>query len=683
MASLKANIAQERAVSTLYGPEIIVSCPGSGKTTTLVRRINRLVESGVEPGSILMVTFTRAAASDMEKRYRLLYGSGPGAVFQTIHALCRNILLMEGVIGKESLLNEKKSLDIISGLLEGRAEISCSDDMAEAMLSEFGRYKESDIPLEEYEPDCCEKTLFTETAKAYGDAKKAIGKVDFDDLLTLSRDLLRDNPETLSKWQNRFQFIQCDEYQDTSRIQKEILYMLAGEKANLCVVGDDDQSIYRFRGADNSIMMQFEEDFRDRGVQKILMNTNYRSASKIVDMADACIRHNTVRFDKEFISERGREGLTGKAEHRQYRTKAAEMSDIISVIREKNREGVPYSEMAILFRTNRQAAVPVQALSAEDIPFYSTENVATVYDGWMFTDIRAYIELSMGINTRQSFLRVLNRPNRYLPAGQFREVPFEIEALTDAIAFKKNDERAWAYKSAKRSLDAWFSTFGPGRITAETPTAEIVSRLEGKGTIQYDAYLRQVAKLRRKDGDDLLEEFEELKQDALRFDTVGDWLSHADNVRDKVRKENADNRKKGKDGVAVTTMHKAKGMEWKIVFILDANDSIIPGRQAETREEIEEERRILYVAMTRAKDELYIGSTAEPSRFVRQTVEALKEKYSPVVKKKLAGAPVMHKEYGKGKVVGYTQDRIAVMFDGTLRKFVFPDAFAQGALEYL
>ena len=171
MASLKANIAQERAVSTLYGPEIIVSCPGSGKTTTLVRRINRLVESGVEPGSILMVTFTRAAASDMEKRYRLLYGSGPGAVFQTIHALCRNILLMEGVIGKESLLNEKKSLDIISELLEGRAEISCSDDMAEAMLSEFGRYKESDIPLEEYEPDCCEKTLFTETAKAYGKEK--------------------------------------------------------------------------------------------------------------------------------------------------------------------------------------------------------------------------------------------------------------------------------------------------------------------------------------------------------------------------------------------------------------------------------------------------------------------------------------------------------------------------------
>ena len=273
-------------MSTLYGPEIIVSCPGSGKTTTLVRRINRLVESGVEPGSILMVTFTRAAASDMEKRYRLLYGSGPGAVFQTIHALCRNILLMEGVIGKDSLLNEKKSLDIISGLLEGRAEISCSDDMAEAMLSEFGRYKESDIPLEEYEPDCCEKTLFTETAK-------------------------------------------CDEYQDTSRIQKEILYMLAGEKANLCVVGDDDQSIYRFRGADNSIMMQFEEDFRDRGVQKILMNTNYRSASKIVDMADACIRHNTVRFDKEFISERGREGLTGKAEYRMYKTKAAEMNHTV------------------------------------------------------------------------------------------------------------------------------------------------------------------------------------------------------------------------------------------------------------------------------------------------------------------------------------------------------------------
>ena len=215
------------------------------------------------------------------------------------------------------------------------------------------------------------------------------------------------------------------------------------------------------------------------------------------------------------------------------------------------------------------------------------------------------------------------------------------------------------------------------------PTKELVGRLDGKGTIQYDAYLRQVAKMRRKDEDDLLGEFEELKQDALRFATVGEWLAHARMVSEKVRRDNADNRKKDKKGVTVTTMHKAKGREWKVVFILGANDSVIPGRQAVTREDLEEERRILYVAMTRAKDELYISSTAEPSRFVVQTIEGLKEKYTPTIKKKLAGAPVMHREYGKGKVVGYTQDRIAVMFDGTVRKFVFPDAFKQGSLEYV
>ena len=683
MASLKANISQERAVSTIYGPVIIVSCPGSGKTTTLVRRINRMAGAGIDPRHILMVTFTRAAAADMEKRYRQLYGAAPGAVFQTIHALCRNILLIEGVIGKDSLLNEKKSKEVITGLLEGRTEISGADDLAEAMLGEFGRYKESDIPLEEYEPDCCEKALFDEIANAYGDVKKAIGKVDFDDLLTDCRDLLRNDPQALSRWQKRFRYIQCDEYQDTSRIQKDILYMLAGDKANLCVVGDDDQSIYRFRGADNSIMMQFEEDFRDKGARKILMNTNYRSASKIVDMADACIKRNTMRFEKEFISERGREGIDGRAVYRSYRTKAAEINAIVSAVRKKNEEGVPYSEMAILFRTNRQAALPVQALSAEDIPYYSTENAATVYDGWMFMDIKAYIELSMGINIRQNFLRVLNRPNRYLPAGQFREVPFEQEPMTDAIAFKKDDERPWAYKKAKGSIDAWISTFGPGRITEETPTTELVSRLEGKGTIRYDSYVRQVAKQRRIDEDDLLGEFEDLKEDALSFATVGEWLSHAGKISEKVRQENAENRKKDRNGVAVTTIHKAKGREWRVVFILGANDNAIPGRQAETREELEEERRILYVAMTRAKDELYISSNAEPSRFVLQIVEELKEKYSPVIKKKLAGAPVLHKEYGKGKVVGYTQDRIAVKFDGTLRKFVFPDAFVQGMLEYL
>jgi DNA helicase-2/ATP-dependent DNA helicase PcrA len=138
-------------------------------------------------------------------------------------------------------------------------------------------------------------------------------------------------------------------------------------------------------------MMQFEEDFRDRGARKILMNTNYRSGSKIVDMADVCIRNNKVRFEKEFIAERGREGTEGVAVYKPYKSKAAEMDDIISVIRKKSNEGVPLGEMAILFRTNRQASVPIQALAAEDIPYYSTENVVTVYDGWMFSDIRAYI----------------------------------------------------------------------------------------------------------------------------------------------------------------------------------------------------------------------------------------------------------------------------------------------------
>ena len=338
MASLKANIAQESAVNSIYGPVIIVSCPGSGKTTTLVRRINRMIEAGIDARSILMVTFTKSAAADMEKRYRQIYGEAPGVVFQTIHALCRNILVAERVIGEKSLLNEKESREILSGLLEGRPEIGNAIDMAETMLSEFGKYKESDISLEDYEPSGCEKSLFMEIADAYTSAKKEIGKVDFDDLLTGCRDLLRDNRKTLSKWQRRFQFIQCDEYQDTSRIQKDILYMLAGKKANLCVVGDDDQSIYRFRGADNHIMMQFEEDFRDRGVRKVLMNTNYRSAPEIVDMADVCIRNNRVRFEKEFISERGREGAKGTAEYKAYRTKAAEMEDIISVIRKRSKE---------------------------------------------------------------------------------------------------------------------------------------------------------------------------------------------------------------------------------------------------------------------------------------------------------------------------------------------------------
>lgn len=681
MGSLKENIAQETAINCIYGPMLIVSCPGSGKTTTMVRRIRRMVEQGIRPANIIMVTFSKDAADDMKKRYVNMYGENPGVAFMTIHSLCRNILYLEKRISDAKPILGPEMRSIIQGLLENVNGVGNAYDMAEGVVSDLGRCRAYDTPVGEYEPKNCSKGLFAKIAQQYSEEKKKAGRIDFDDMLHMCRELFREDPKALARWQARYRFIQVDEYQDTSRIQRDIIYMLARENRNLCVVGDDDQSIYRFRGADNSIMMGFEEDFREYGVRKIMMGTNYRSAQKVVDMGESCIVHNRKRFEKKFISDRGRDGEKGTAVYRAFRNPSAEMEHFISVIRKKHDAGIPYDDMAILCRTNRMAETPARMLADAGIPFYSKEKLSSMYDKWMFQDIRAYIELSMGKNERTNMLRILNRPNRYVTANTFRDVEFDTAQMIAALEYKKGDKKGtWVYDTAVDSFNAWLSGFGPGKVTEDTPTADLVKRLSGKGTIQYDRYVQQVARTRRMNEDELKEEFEALKNDALRFRTVGQWLAYADRVSEWIRKKNQE---KDKSGVRISTMHGSKGLEWKIVFISGVNENVIPGKNTDTMDDIEEERRVLYVAMTRAKDELYIGSSSEPSRFIAETEGTLQEKYRPVVQKKLAGAPVMHKTYGEGTVVGYKQERIAVRFGSTVRKFVFPDEFTNGYMKYL
>lgn len=683
MASLKENIEQEKAISTIYGPVIIISCPGSGKTTTLVRRLHRMTESGIDPSRILMVTFAAAAAKEMKERYRTMFGCETRVNFHTIHALCRGILVTDGVCGNEKPLSDMERMEIIYYIVKEYNIVDDAVDLAGSIATEITRFNGTGKSLKEYDPTSCEKWLFDKVVQEFEKRKAALGRIDFDDMLTKCRDHLRDDKEALARWQDRYQYIQCDEYQDTNAVQMEILYMLAGKRANLCVVGDDDQSIYRFRGADNSIMLRFEQDFQSRNVKRIMMSTNYRSAQKIVDMADMCIRQNTVRFEKQFLSDRGSEGTVGAADYKKYSTKAQEIKAVAAAIKAKHRDGIPYREMAILYRTKRQAAGPVQELAREGIPFIVTEKAISMYDGWMFQDIKAYIQLSMGINIEENRKRVLNHPNRRLAQERFSGVPYETESMLGAIEYLKNSRRIpkWAYTKAENEIIAWLNAFGPGKVTEDTPTQELIKKLTEKGNLKYETHIRQIAKLRKKSEQELLGEFEELKMDALKYQTVGEWLSAAERIRQQIAKESS---QKDENGVCITTMHKSKGREWKAVFVIGVNEGIIPGYGVTTLEELEEERRILYVAMTRAKDELHVSCSGEESRFMEQTMGALKEKYCPPVRKKLAGAPVCHVTFGPGKVAGYTRDRIAIRFEnGDMMKFVFPDAFVQGNLRYI
>ena len=681
------NTAQTKAFSTTEGPMIVISCPGSGKTTTMIRRIHTMLGKGAVPGRILMVTFTKNAAVDMAARYAEIYGGAScGVIFCTIHSMCYGFLRELNAIDGAGLLSQKDEMDFF--IEEGRQYSSYIDNRAEfaaQMVHEVSAMRNREMPISQYRPKCCQREVFEEMYRAYGRFKKETGKIDFDDMIIMLRDRLRDDPQARQYYQERFDYIQCDEYQDTNGIQRDILYMLSDRTHNLCVVGDDDQAIYRFRGTDNAIMQQFKEDFEKRGIHctEVRMEINYRSRKNIVDAASMCIKWNQKRISKGFVSARNaNDGDLDKGVYKYIRTANAtdEAARVMEIVKRCHEQGMEYKDIAILYRKNRQVSLPAQMLSAENIPFNTSDRLTCVYEEWMYRDIKAYAEMSMGIDVEANKLRVLNRPVRYFTTKAFKDLPFTSEGMLKGIEDKK-DGPEWQYASAEKSIFTWLNCFGPGKITKDDPPAKLFGRLCGKGSIHYEKYIKERAKFTNEDEKELLSQYEELKKDAARFGTIGEWFSHAERVSMMIR---MDSRKKDPDGVWLSTIHGAKGMQWKAVIVIGVNKNNIPGTKAESMEDIEEERRILYVAMTRAADELYVTSYGEESEFMVQTNKALKEMYEPVIPKKLKGAPVRSVKYGTGKIEKYTKDRVLIIYpEHGLKKYKFPEAFINKQVEYI
>lgn len=611
--NFKPNSAQEEAIRTVNGPLLIVSCPGSGKTTTLIRRIHHLLQSGVKPGNILMVTFTNAAAKDMQKKYYSLYGRNPGVIFQTIHSLCFNILRSEKRFDTGDLMKAQESRNFFLDRLRKYRWVSDPWELSKALMTEISSIRNNDIPISGYVPVSCSNPAFRNLYEQYAKYKSQRHKIDFDDMLSECRDLLKFSPSVLAKWQKVFSYIQCDEYQDTNALQRDILYLLAGEKKNLCVVGDDDQSIYGFRGANPSIMLDFPKDMKN--AKTVVMGTNYRSAQTIVETADRLIQYNKKRYAKQFISERGKQGLYGTVIYQRYHTRKDEIAGVIHLIRDAHVKGIPYSDMAILFRTNAQAQLPVMELSSAELPFYSTENVQSIYDGWIFGDIRSYARLSFGTGTTDDVLRVLNHPMRYLSEKPFQNAEFSYWGFRRAISYLRNDEY-WKYKSADEKIRDWMDYLGPGCIKETDPPKKLFDALTGYRSIHYEEYLDNYAKFRNTDPAEFVNILDELREESQKFETIAEWFSYADDYKRKLRE---DQKKNDRSGVTITTMHKAKGLEWNTVFVIDLNNNIIPYEQKGQSTDFEEERRLLYVAVTRAKDHLYLmNSSRNESVFFRE-----------------------------------------------------------------
>ena len=655
---------------------LIISCPGSGKTTTLLRRIRNMIRRGVRPSEILMVTFTNAAAGEMRDRYAALYGRESGVVFLTLHSLCFNILRMEGLYETTDLLSEHDKRDFLFRTLKGLPGVNDAWELSLSISTEITSIKNNYTDLQTLKPESCEKKTFLTVCKAYEKRKQALKKLDFDDMLLSCLRLLKSDADVLARWQDRFRYVQCDEYQDTNSIQRDILYLLTEKSGNLCVVGDDDQSVYRFRGAHPEIMLDFPKDFPNCTV--IHMDTNYRSCQAVVNVASRLISFNKTRFAKDFISERGKSGEIGKALYTPTADRQQEMSCLARDIEARHGQGVAYRDMAVLFRTNRQAALPVDLLLKAEIPCCPAERVTSIYDGWIFAGIRSYIALSTGTGTQTDFLYVLNRPQRFLSEEHFRGAEYSLSGLLLSARYLKYGD-SWKYEAAEKSIREWMRAFGPGKISFSDSPQKVFSALTGSRGIHYEEYLRSYAEFRNIELTELISEFEELQNDASRFATVGDWLSYAKESSLAVRNQS---RIKDKDGIVLSTMHRAKGLEWDTVFVIDVNFNIVPHRNSKNSiAGIEEERRLLYVAMTRAKNELHIYSCGRESEFMEQL--AAQDRKESAKEPAMPGQAVMHRSFGRGTVTSCGDGKITVRFEDKERAFLYPGAIEAGYMRFI
>lgn len=599
------NEEQQKAIETIKGQLILVACPGSGKTTTLLGRIHEMIQQGVPAENILMVTFTTAAAGEMKQRFWKKYAEDGMVTFCTIHSFCLATLKKFAHFDAECVLATGDIYEFFFQQLVRHKEIVDKVEYIKALLLDIAVCKNSMCPLAQFEPNCGEKELFDELFKAYENWKDALGKIDYDDMLLKAYELMKNDKTCLEWLQERYQYIQIDEFQDTNYLQRDILYLLAGENGNIAVVGDDDQSIYGFRGAKPEIMLKFAEHYPN--AVSLHLSTNYRSDRKIIECASNLIHHNKERFDKEFLASHEEEGIV---HHQTYNDIDAEQRGLVKMILEKKMSMEEYRNTSILYRTNKEAVQVSDLLITEKIPFWCTEPIQDKYDHWIYRDILSYHKLGNGIGNKMDLNRILNHPQRFLFDSRFFKTDGSLKQLMHVAATLPDGK--WKRSKAMDSVEDMFYLFK--KLEDKNPV-DTLKILDSFG--RYKIFLHDYAEYRNMSPGELYFYWNSYKADAEKHNDWKEWdayvRKHKIILQEQLRKH---------DGIALSTLHRSKGLEWDRVYILNCVKNTIPFAKQGTVEDLEEERRLFYVGCTRAKKELqllsYQGNSGEISPFIKE-----------------------------------------------------------------
>lgn len=608
---MSLNHAQTEAVAHNKGPCMVLAGPGSGKTLTIAKRIEYLImKHKVRPEEILVITFTKYAAWEMKNRTRSICGPSSYAVtFGTFHGIYYGILKWAYRLNQSNLLSDEEKYRILREILPGidwdqEPEADEEKDYLQELAIEIGNVKNNCMDIEEYEPVKYTTEKFRKLYRTYEETKKKYRKIDFEDMLIQCRDLFMKRPDILKKWQEKFQYILVDEFQDVNQAQYDVVRMLAAPQDNLFVVGDDDQSVYGFRGAKPGIMKEFMKDYPK--ARQILLDVNYRSSGYIVKGALRVIGNNKIRFEKKIEAFRKPDETVHVQE---VKDPVQEAEYVLERIREYREKGVSYTEMAVLYRTNVDARAMSELMTEYQIPFVMKEHLNNIYEHFIALDMISYLRLSQGEYDRKYFLQIANRPNRYLTRESMKTGNVSYESLRRYYRDKdwmvdRIDQLEWDMKM----------------ICDKTPYAAIQYIRKRMG---YDEFLKEYAAYRKISSEDLFAVLEEIWQNSKGYGTIKEWFEHIESYGKMLKEQNKKNGEK--EGVNLMTMHAAKGLEFDTVFVIEANEGSCPYKKATADEEIEEERRLFYVAMTRAKRKLVISYVKEkdgkdllPSRFVSE-----------------------------------------------------------------
>lgn len=602
---MAASREQLQAIHHGDGPMMVLAGPGSGKTYTITRRIQYLIEHhGVPPEQILVVTFTRAAALQMQERFEcLMSGDGGNVAFGTFHAIYFHILKRSYHYDQSNIITEKeKRIYLKEALEQNLEEEECQDSFIPLLLNDISKMKNEGLPPEGCQAAYLPKGSFPEIFKSYQGRMQIERKIDFDDMVLLCRRLLRSQPELLSMWQGIYRYLMIDEFQDINRVQYEVVKLLALPQNNLFVVGDDDQSIYGFRGSDPSIMLEFPKEYPD--CETVLLKDNYRCTDHIVKSAVKLINHNKKRFIKKLRAKKAGERdviLTGCD------SKEAEAKEIITLIQSYRQYG-NYKDIAVLLRTNLNASYLAQKLAQERIPFRLKEKTRDLFETPIASDILAMLHFAHGETKRGYFLRFMNKPVRYIRRDMVAE-NVDIRRMLKLPGLGKN--RSMLLKRLQYDLL---------QIQEMEPYAAINYIRKGMG---YDQWVVQNAKEKQRTYTEDMELLDQIQDSVKGMESFSAWLDMIETYRQELKR--SEELPEEADAVSLVTMHGSKGLEYKIVILPDVNEGNVPQKKAVTAAELEEERRVFYVAMTRAKEKLflfYVKKTKEnrlmPSRFLKE-----------------------------------------------------------------